>query len=157
MNRQELKKQGFLDETVAFKFEQFSRLLETLERIARDELSKQVLSEDDYRFIQHIGSTIENIETFPGGAYMSETDESAALIADVHTDINTKQVLEVGNDIPAFLYVVVPMNGRQQLFVGGVYDYYEFLQPLGRRLTDEEWQQLSPKPDKPDWIEFFVQ
>ncbi|UCG92435.1 MAG: DUF3160 domain-containing protein [candidate division WOR-3 bacterium] len=156
MSRTELEQQAFLDETVELKFIEFSRLLENLERIAQSEIENKTLTEDDYRFIQHIGSALEGIETFPAAAYTTETDERAALIADVHTDINTKQVLEVGNDVPALLYTVVEMNGTQQLFIGGVYDYYEFLQPMGERLTDEEWQKLSPKPAKPDWIEFFV-
>lgn len=156
MSRNELEQQAFLDETVALKFAEFSRLLENLERIAQAEIEKKALAEDDYRFIQHIGSSLEGIETFPAAAYTTETDESAALIADVHTDPNTEQVLEVGNDVPALLYTVVEMNGAQRLFVGGVYDYYEFLQPMGERLTDEEWQRLLPKPAKPGWIEFFV-
>ncbi|MCK5259398.1 MAG: DUF3160 domain-containing protein, partial [Thermoplasmatales archaeon] len=97
----------------------------------------------------------KNIESFPGADYTTETDESAALIADVHTDPNTKQVLEVGNDVPAVFFIIINVNGRKQIFTGGIYDYYEFLQPMDKRLTDEEWQKLSLKPDKPEWIEYF--
>jgi len=157
MSRDELERRAFLDKNVKYKFREFAGLLETLELIAHAEIENKTITEDDYRFIQNIGSFLENIETFPAAEYTTETDESAALIADVHTDPNTKQVLEVGNDIPSLLYTIVEINGRQQIFVGGVYDYYEFLQPMGQRLTDEEWQRLSPKPDKPSWIEFFVE
>ncbi len=157
ISRSELEERSFLDETVKQKFEQFSSMLDDLHRIARQEQVQEPLTDNDYRFIQHIGEALENIETFPAERYTTETDKSAALVADVHTDPNTEKVLEVGNDVPAFFYVVVQINGTPLLFVGGVYDYYEFLQPLDTRLTDEEWQRLEAKPRKPEWIRFFAE
>ncbi|OPX17560.1 hypothetical protein BXT86_05790 [candidate division WOR-3 bacterium 4484_100] len=100
---------------------------------------------------------LEALETFPAVDYKTETDESNALCADVHTDPNTKKVLEVANDIPAYIYVLINTDAGPKIFIGGIYDYYEFTQPLSKRLTDEEWQKLSPKPEKPSWIKFFVQ
>lgn len=157
MSSAELEKTAFLDNLVAQKLGTFSHVLSQLHDIAVKEKNNEALTEDEYIFIQNIGGALEGLETFPAGGYQTETDESAALIADVHTDPNTKMVLEVGNDVPAFLYTVVTINGTPQLFIGGVYDYYEFLQPLSDRLTDEQWQSLSPKPGKPEWIEFFVE
>jgi len=155
MSKTELEKNAFLNEIVKQKFEQFSKLLNKLHNIAAAELENKELTDEDYDFIKDIGDALKSIESFPGADYTTETDESAALIADVHTDPNTKQVLEVGNDIPGLLFIVINVNGRRQIFAGGVYDYYEFLQPMDKRFTDEEWQKLSPKPDKPEWIEYF--
>ncbi len=155
MSKTELEEKAFLAEIVKQKFEQFSKLLNKLHNIAAAELENKELTDEDYDFIMDIGGTLKSIESFPGADYTTETDESAALIADVHTDPNTKQVLEVGNDIPGLLFIVINVNGRRQIFAGGVYDYYEFLQPMDKRFTDEEWQKLSPKPDKPEWIEYF--
>ena len=156
MGRTELAEKAFLDQKVRYKFEEFAGMLDALQRIAETEIAQKSLTGEDYYFIQNIGSALESIESFPGADYTTETDKSAALIADVHTDPNTKQVFEVGNDTPAMIYVVVDINGQKQLFAGGIYDYYEFLQPMGQRMTDEAWQKSTPKPDKPDWIEFFV-
>ncbi len=156
MSSRELEEAAFLDKLVAQKFTTFSHILSQLHNIAVKEIENKTLTSDEFVIIQHIGKALEGLETFPAAKYQTETDESAALIADVHTDPNTKMVLEVGNDVPAFLYTVVEVDGKPQLFVGGVYDYYEFLHPLSDRLTDEQWQKLSPKPDKPEWIEFFV-
>jgi hypothetical protein len=155
MSKTELEEKAFLAEMVKQKFEQFSKLLNKLHNIAAAELKNKELTDEDYDFIMDIGGALKNIESFPGADYTTETDESAALIADVHTDPNTKQVLEVGNDIPGLLFIVINVNGRRQIFAGGAYDYYEFLQPMDKRFTDEEWQKLSPKPDKPEWIEYF--
>ncbi len=157
MSRSELGERAFLDETVKQKFEQFSHILGELHRISEQEREQKPLTDNDYLFIQHIGEKLEDIETFPAERYTTETDKSAALIADVHTDPNTNKVLEVGNDVPGLLYTVIQIDGTPQLFIGGVYDYYEFLQPLSKRLTDEEWQTLEVKPRKPEWIRFFVE
>ncbi|KPK68618.1 hypothetical protein AMJ87_11605 [candidate division WOR_3 bacterium SM23_60] len=157
MSKQELEKSAFLDNLVAEKFTTFSQLLSQLHDIAIKERNGETLTDDEYIFIHNIGGALEGLETFPAGGYQTETDESAALIADVHTDPNTKMVLEVANAVPALLYTVVTIEGKPHLFAGGVYDYYEFLQPLAERLTDEQWQELSPKPEKPEWIEFFAE
>ncbi len=157
MSSEEMAKRAFLDEAVKQKFEQFSYILGALHRIAKKELEHISLTDDEYHFIQHIGEALENVVSFPGGRYTTETDKSAALIADVHTDPNTERVLEAGNDVPAFLYVAIQINGSPQLFVGGIYDYYEFLQPLDERLTDEEWQKMVTRPEKPEWITFFAE
>ena len=156
MSAHELSESGHLDQGVSQKFTQFSELLTHLQRIAEDELANRELSEEDYYLIWNIGKTLENIETLPSADYMTETDESAALIADVHTDPWTQMVLEVGNDIPALFYTTVRSNSETRIYVGGIYDYYEFAQPMSARLTDEEWQSLSPKPAKPKWIGFFA-
>jgi hypothetical protein len=155
MSKTELEKNAFLNKIVKQKFEQFSNLLDRLYNIAKAELENKELTDEDYDFIMDIGDALKNIESFPGADYTTETDESAALIVDVHTDPNTKQVLEVGNDVPAVFFIIINVNGRKQIFTGGIYDYYEFLQPMDKRLTDEEWQKLSLKPDKPEWIEYF--
>ncbi len=65
-----------------------------------------------------------------------------AVVADVHTDLNSGQALEeaVG---PAFrIIVMAPIDGQPTPAVGGVFSYYEFKQPIAQRLTDEAWQGL---------------
>ncbi len=157
MSQEELSRLNILDDYVKAKFNHFSEILGSLKRITEDELKNRELTEEQQSFIRNIGEVLEALETFPAVDYKTETDESNALCADVHTDPNTKKVLEVANDIPAYIYVLINTDAGPKIFIGGIYDYYEFTQPLSKRLTDEEWQKLSPKPEKPSWIKFFVQ
>ncbi|MEO0226293.1 MAG: DUF3160 domain-containing protein [candidate division WOR-3 bacterium] len=155
--RVELKKREILSPNIENKLTAFSDLLKSLQTISEKETRGLGLTEDDYIFIQGIGSRLEDLITVPGmEEYTTEADKSSALIADVHTDPNTKMVLEAGNDRPAYLYVLVRNKKQFTLMVGAIYNYYEFLQPMEARLTDEEWQSLTPKPAKPEWMKFFT-
>jgi len=79
-------------------------------------------------------------------------DQFAPTVADVHTDPNSHQVLEVGVG-RADLVVVAIDNGKDRMaFVGPTYTYYEFTQPVDHRLTDAEFksklqsEQISESP-----------
>jgi hypothetical protein len=156
MTLAELKKKEILAPTIENKLTFFSDLLKNLHDIALKETKGQALSDEDYFLIQNIGQQFEDLITVPGmEEYSSDADKSSALIADVHTDPNTEMVLEAANDKPAYLYVLVNPGKTQTLMKGAIYNYYEFTQPMAQRLTDEEWQNLSPKPPRPEWITFF--
>ena len=77
------------------------------------------------------------------------------LIADVHTDQNSKQVLEEGTgyvDLGVFVYR--QPDGRLVAGAGPVLSYHEFKHPMSDRLTDEKWRELLKKPDapkQPEW------
>ena len=43
------------------------------------------------------------------------------------------------------IYVVVPLGDKLQIAQGGVFTYYEFLQPRNDRLTDEAWRINAAK------------
>ena len=38
--------------------------------------------------------------------------------------------------------VVVPVDGKLRLAVGGTFSYYEFTLPIDSRMTDSEWRQM---------------
>ena len=97
------------------------------------------------------------IETISGG----DVDPDALktiLIADVHTDGNTKRVLEEGTGFikTAIIAYKLP-QGHIVLGVGPVFSYYEFKQPMDDRLTDEAWREIleTNPPDEPEWIGNF--
>jgi hypothetical protein len=145
---------GLLSEEMADKLVRMEQLLLSLKLISEKELRGEDLTEAEYALIRRIGDTLENLTTFSeevAGKITSEADERMALIADVHTDGNTAQVLEegVGDAFP--IYVIVMVEGEQTVAMGGVFSYYEFKQPMNDRLTDEAWQAMSPKPDRPLW------
>ncbi|MGA9192098.1 MAG: DUF3160 domain-containing protein, partial [Anaerolineales bacterium] len=50
-------------------------------------------------------------------------------------------VLEAATGYVDRIYVIVPLEGGQEVAQGGVYSYYEFTQPRDQRLTDGEWRQ----------------
>ena len=150
---------GLLNDEMANKLEQMEELLLVLKEIAEKELGGEGLTEDEYATIRAIGDTLEELTTFSEeieGQITSQADERMALIADVHTDPNTNQVLEegVGDAFP--IYVIALVDGQQVVTLGGVFSYYEFKWPIGDRLTDEAWQEMSPLPDRPAWTGSFI-
>ena len=150
---------GLLGEEMSWHLAEMERLLLALKTISEKELRGEGLTEEEYATIRAFGDTLEALTTFSEeieGEITSEADERMALIADVHTDPNTNQVLEegVGDAFP--IYVVVLVEGQQVVTLGGVFSYYEFKWPMDDRLTDEAWQEMSPRPDRPAWTESFI-
>ena len=89
----------------------------------------------------------------------SDTDERMDIIADVHTDLNTKQVLEEGVGSPFDIFVIVEDPRGTRLCRGGVFSYYEFKHPMDDRLTDEKWQEMGKqdkRPAQPLWTQTFI-
>jgi len=154
-----LSHRGLLHGEMAMKLNTMEQLLLTLKTISEKELRGESLSEEEYAVIRNIGDTLEYLTTFSDeveGEITSAADDRMAIIADVHTDPNTSQVLEegVGDAFP--IYVVVLVEGQQVVTLGGVFSYYEFKQPMSDRLTDEAWQAMEPKPARPAWTQSFV-
>jgi hypothetical protein len=67
-------------------------------------------------------------------------------------------VLEAATGYVDRIYVVVPLEGGLEVAQGGTFSYYEFVQPRGGRLTDDEWRtrlDSGEAPPRPDWVERF--
>jgi hypothetical protein len=154
-----LDERGLLNDELSGKIKDLEDLLLTLKTISEKELANQPLTEEEYDVIRFIGGRLEGITTFSEeltGEIASEADEKMAIVADVHTDTNTGQVLEEGAGDAFTIYAVVPVDGQTVVTKGGVFSYYEFTQPMSERLTDEAWQAMSPKPDLPVWTASFI-
>lgn len=154
-----LEGRGLLDAEYRDKLERLESLLLSLKTMAEKELAGQALSEGEYELIRNIGGILEGITTFSAKVkeeITSEADERMAVVADVHTDTNSGQVLEEGVGDASLIYVIAPVEGQLVATQGGVFSYYEFTQPMDDRLTDEAWQALEPKPDLPIWTESFI-
>jgi hypothetical protein len=82
-----------------------------------------------------------------------------AIVADVHTDSYTSQCLQEGVGYPLEVFVIVNEGGIPRITRGAMFSYYEFLQPISERLTDETWREMllgdSP-PDMPEWVDSFM-
>jgi hypothetical protein len=154
-----LGERGLLNDELRGKLIGMEDLLLTLKTASEKELRGEGLGEVEYLFIRGIGDRLEQLTTFSGvlgDELTSGADERMAVIADVHTEPNSGQVLEegVGDAFP--IYVIVQVEGERTLALGGVFSYYEFKQPLANRLTDEAWQAMDPRPARPDWNASFV-
>lgn len=154
MMKETLEQRDLLLPEYSGKLETLEELLLTLETISEKELSGEHLTEEEYQIIWNIGDTLSYLSTFRT-AVESEADKSVAIVADVHTDPNTGMVLEEGVGQVFAILVIVEIEGNVIIAKGGVFSYYEFLQPMSQRLTDEEWQAME-KPSLPEWTNSFI-
>ena len=134
--------------------------LRSMQEISIKELSGQSLNETEIDIIENSGDTLDYIASRPADdPLLSDADENMAVIADVHTDVNTMTVLEEAVGDPMFIYVAVYIEGQVVITRGGTFSYYEFAQPMNDRLTDEAWQDMldaGEEPPLPSWLGSFV-
>ncbi len=131
-------------------------VLSRLRDISIAELEGRELSEDDYEYIEYIGYILRPLVE----DLSDEEGSKTTLVADVHTDCNTQQVLEEGVGYVKFILVAYMLpSGRIVLGAGPVFSYYEFKWPMSDRLTDEKWKEMlknGEQPPEPDWVRSFV-
>jgi hypothetical protein len=130
----------------------FENYLLLLRDIGVKELENLPLSAAEYQYIFSFGRILESLVTDPHDA--ADGRDKMAIIADVHTDMNTQQCLEEGVGYPLDLWVIVQEGGSIRLTRGAIYSWYEFAQPIADRLTDEAWQMMLEKnpPERPEWL-----
>ena len=158
-----LKDRGLLFQKFRIHLEHFEALAGSLKSISEKELSKQSLSPEDYQLICNFGLEIEAIGEFTEWAETSGpspmADDEMPVIADVHTDFNSGTCLEEGVGYPFAIYVITPVEGQLKITKGAGFSYYEFIQPMTQRMTDEAWREMlrsdSP-PALPHWTSTFI-
>ena len=141
------------------RFNSFESLLEDLGVIVGKELAGQSLNHRDLFIIQEYGFRIAALQGFHTNSRIDHAFPWMALVADVHTEHASGQCLEVATGGAMPIYVVLEHEGIPYLHVGGVYSYYEFIQPIGERLTDEEWRSQWDRgeaPAPPAWTSSFL-
>jgi hypothetical protein len=144
------------------KIGEFEAILSRLAAISEKELNQRALTREEYTFIWNMGRTLAGLKQFPADIMekiTSNADEQMDVIADVHTDLNTSQVLEEGVGLPFDIYVIIGDGPDRRLCRGAVFSYYEFKWPLDDRLTDEAWQKMEAaekRPDLPGWTQSFI-
>ena len=153
--RSTLRQQRVFPEEMAQNFTRFEELLQSLRIISYaetplinvDDLPRTPDTQDWAR-VTAIGSTLRQIETLPtslrdpNAPLANKEDEQMACIADVHTDPNDKHVLEVGVGKVAEVWVTMKIGAQEVRLSGPIFSYYEFKQPMDKRLTDGEWQEM---------------
>lgn len=149
-------------EGIPEKINEFEELLDKLKIISEKEINNTLLNNEEYEIIWNIGSKLESLKEFPSQILekiTSDTDEKMEIVVDVHTDVNTGQVLEEGVGSPFNIYVIIDDAWGIRICRGAVFSYYEFKHPMEDRLTDEKWQEMGEKrerPNQPNWVRSFV-
>jgi len=139
-----------LDEASKSRLQRLEGILERLVVLSEKELANEKLEEADYEFIKNFGKELNGV--------IADVDDKAkktTVIADVHTDGNTRQVLEEGVGYVKMIVVAYKVpDGRVLVGAGPVFSYYEFKQPMSQRLTDEAWREMLENGDAPANVEW---
>ncbi len=133
----------------------FAMLLQSLIVISASEVGGNTSPQPkrgDWAHARDIGAILHGVETLTPDLNTQLTgheDARMALIADVHTDPNHAQVLEVGVGNVAAVTVPVQTENGVVAVTGPIFTYYEFPQPMAQRLTDGQWQQMLAQRQTP--------
>ncbi len=162
-----LQKNDLLSEDLKAKGEQISNHAAFLLSASEKELKGQKLSDQEYNTIEVIGSSVEwlTLSILEPGLYLDSwslvqgPDKSISVVADIYTrnvaGCSKNGILHVAVGKVNEIYVVVEIEGYLYLTKGATFGYYEFQQEQGKRLTDEEWQEMlegDKLPDIPGWM-----
>ena len=166
-SRENLNIRNLSIESIDEKMIKFEDLLEFLINCSVKQLNNEQLNEEEYNKIGYYGAILEDLmNSFVEGdarwfEITSETDKNMAVIADFHTvapNIYDKSGYMEAGVGPAYeIYVVVPIAGELYLTRGAVFSYHEFISE--ERLTDEAWQEMinkDNKPPMPEWTNSFI-
>ncbi|MBY8998167.1 MAG: DUF3160 domain-containing protein [Candidatus Thorarchaeota archaeon] len=155
-----LDSRSLLSSLMQEKLQKLHDFLLDLQTISIKELEGTALSDEEYELIQNSGAILGDVVALPTDVeYVSDADDAMAVIADVHTDPNSGEVLEEAVGNPMVILVAVPIDGQVVLTRGAVFSYYEFTWPMDDRLTDESWQDMlsqGEEPPLPAWTGSFV-
>ncbi|MCK6440461.1 MAG: DUF3160 domain-containing protein, partial [Planctomycetes bacterium] len=151
---------GMLSKRAGDRLAKLAQLSKRLETISRQELEGKELKQEDYDFIKDFASEVKYVVA-PAAGELDERALRTDIIADVHTDQNSEECLEVGTG-KLRLMAAAYYNPEGKLIVGfgPVLSFHEFRHPMSDRLTDEAWQGMltSEKtiPADPEWIKNFT-
>ena len=154
MTRRGLTSYGVLDETSARRLTSLEEIISRLIQISEKELLNEPLTQGDCDFIRDFADELDDVL-----AGVESKAKKTTLVADVHTDTNTNQVLEEATGYVRLIVVAYRQpDGSVVLDAGPVFSYYEFKQPISQRLTDEAWREKLAEnpPDDPEWVDGFT-
>ncbi len=137
-------------------------------QISKMELAHKPIGIEEAFFIRSIGSSMEwfalssldpESEYLDSWSQVKGPDRSVAVVADVFTrnilQCEKQGILYEATGAPNTIFVLVEYNGVVYLSSGATFSYYEFVRPMGDRLTDEQWQKMledKKAPAQPTWF-----
>ncbi len=161
LSKNGLEQLGLLPAELGWRNDTLTEKLQFFRRIAVAELQNEKISDEDFEKLRLSAGSLGSILRPLAGGLITEKDARSALIADVHTDAVKGEVLYEADGIPNYIYVAVKDTNGTRLTKGLVYSYYEFTGPLGKRLTDADWQKWvytdkSQVPAMSDWNKALI-
>lgn len=130
-------------------------------KIVSSETKDEKVSKEDLEWIATIPQFLaQSVLPFSNYAAVASNPDQfrMALVADVMTNAEGGEVLEVAVGIPHRMYVALnDKQGGKRIAVGYTFNYYEFAHPMNDRLTDEQWKGMvyknasEAKKRKPEW------
>ena len=153
---EKLDQAGVLSTAMKARLDQLRSLAAMIGGIAEKEVTGQKPGDDEIAQVARVGEAMEDFAESPGEGPTSEADRSIETVADVHTDPNAGLALEEAVGKPLELCALAPFEGKWYLASGAMFSYYEFTRPMADRMSDEQWQALSPRPPMPEWSSSFV-
>ncbi len=158
MTNDGLSNRGLISDDVIWRNNKLMEEVKFYKYIAVKELQNEIISDDDFETLRNSPGELEPILSNISQDEMKEKDSRSSLIADVHTDGVKGEILYEADGIPNYIFVAVKDKNGTRLTRGLVYDYYEFTNPMGKRLSDEDWQKInytdnkSKLPEQPNWV-----
>ena len=177
-----LKDMNVLEPVAIDRLKALDELIARLLAITTKQLAHKELTDQDYAFIRNFGEALEKIRV-KDPKLQKEMDEAGkkkdykryadlrkemtadksmktTIIADVHTDQNSKQCLEEGTgNVELTVVCYLQPDGRLVLGAGPTLSYHEFKHPMKDRLTDEKWREMlkgGQTPPRLEWIRTFT-
>ncbi|OGF67361.1 MAG: hypothetical protein A2Y62_06225 [Candidatus Fischerbacteria bacterium RBG_13_37_8] len=148
MTTKVLKTMEVLDDASEARLNGLEDMLGRLLEISKKELRQELLNDNDHMYIRRFAEQMEIAIAGAGSKAMKTT-----IVADVHTDQNTKQCLEEATGYVQLIVAAYLLpGGSVEAAAGPVFSYYEFKHPMADRFTDEKWQEMlksGKAPDKP--------
>ncbi|MEO0108726.1 MAG: DUF3160 domain-containing protein, partial [candidate division WOR-3 bacterium] len=146
-----------LSQDLGQRLERLGQLARAAGQVATGEQQGRSVDDALVHELFSLGSSLEQLVSFPEQeSGLASEAQTMATVADVHTDPNAGIVLEVAVGNPLEIIALVPFAGRYYLARGGMLSYYEFTRPIDARMTDVQWQAMSPRPPLVDWCGSFV-
>ncbi len=122
------------------RYAQFIEISEFFQKLAKQELLDETISDDDFEKLRLSGYVFQNLAAALPGEELADKDRRAGIIADIHTDAVLGKILYQATGKPHIIYAAVKDDNGTRLTRGLVYNHYEFTGPLSERYSDEDWQ-----------------
>lgn len=145
---QGLKEYGLLSPQDEENLSLLAQMAAQLYTISNKELQDETLTEGEYDFIRGYGGSIEHfwyeaVKETADSEWMDSAECPAPVVADIATNPDAGQVLEIATGKPSDILVVVNVDGVLKIARGSVYSFYQFTWPASDRLTDSKWRQMT--------------
>jgi Protein of unknown function (DUF3160) len=127
-----------------------------LAALAKKQLSRTPLNEEDAYLVKGIGYDLSEIMMYRGQAMIFPIDD-APRITRLSSDPKTGEFIHVAIGRPRIMFVLYPWEGREILCRGVVMPYHEVHETTP--IDDEEWQKRQEKETRegiPEWLKSVV-